>query len=234
MNDLNRCHSCFPHSSYFFFICFILFTYHICPGCPISFFCFVHTKVASSRRPEFRGVPTFPVSYYAREYAGYVGASRFTVMQASDSGLTVSGRHKVWCDTEVRTWIESWLRFGWHGISVLRSVSSKVYFPFVRWYEEEKVYEKDLSKIVGRLDGQLFPSLVHRLSSFVVCLASCISLGALILECMTAIWSFDCLVLPLEDLLFCEKSNFLLSRHFIGWVITSRLHVGGDSWRNLI
>lgn len=100
-----------------------------------------------------------------REYTSYLDVSLFTDMHASDRVLTVGDRYNVLRDPNAGTWAKRWLQCGGCCLSVSCCIGSEVYCPFDCFYEEI-VYEKDLSTLTQRFDGQ--PLSETTLSLFVL------------------------------------------------------------------
>lgn len=74
-------------------------------------------------------------------------------MRAGDRSLTVCDRLNVLRDTVVGAWVKRRWHCDEHGMSVSCCVGSEVGCPCVHCYEKVE-YEKDLSRLMRRFDGQ--------------------------------------------------------------------------------
>lgn len=107
---------------------------------------------------------------YGPEYLYYLDASRFTDMRVSNRALTLRALRNVWRDTDVGAKVKHWLHGSGRGMSVLRCVVSEFDCPFFCCYIMVE-YEKDLSVLVQRLDGQPLPELGPSLVVREICLS---------------------------------------------------------------
>lgn len=141
-------------------------------------------------------------------------------MRANDRAFAVRDLHNVLGNTDVGVWVKRWLHCSVPGISVSHFYGSEPDCPFVRCYEGIE-YEKDLSMLVLRFDGQPLPKLVHRLSPYVVRLVTYILPNALNTGRMAGAYlSFVCVIMQGVFSLARAMSSCLSSQRRVGQVIT--------------